>query len=61
VRAIWWNLLEMFCRYLLILTLQGKGFHFANNVYQGIIIESGIDWAEDERWMDVMLSAGEET
>ncbi|KAJ2960028.1 hypothetical protein NQZ79_g4620 [Umbelopsis isabellina] len=33
---------------------------FARNVLQGIIIESGIDWAEDERWMDVMLSAGEE-
>ncbi|GAB5586243.1 hypothetical protein Unana1_01143 [Umbelopsis nana] len=33
---------------------------FARNVLQGIIVESGIDWAESDRWLEVIMSAGEE-
>ncbi|CAO3686887.1 unnamed protein product [Umbelopsis ramanniana] len=33
---------------------------FARNVLQGIIVESGIDWSEDERWLQVIMAVGEE-
>ncbi|CAO3681394.1 unnamed protein product [Umbelopsis vinacea] len=33
---------------------------FARNVLQGLIIESGIDWSGSDRWLEAMLSVGEE-
>jgi len=33
---------------------------FARNVLQGLIVESGIDWSENDRWLEVILSVGQE-
>ncbi|KAI9280582.1 hypothetical protein BC943DRAFT_330704 [Umbelopsis sp. AD052] len=33
---------------------------FARNVLQGVIVESGIDWSESDRWLQVILTVGEE-
>ncbi|KAI8388633.1 uncharacterized protein BYT42DRAFT_611655 [Radiomyces spectabilis] len=36
-------------------------FEIARNVLIGLILESNIDWVNDERWLSVMLRIGNET